>query len=91
MLKQSNFVMANTMTRSMLHKGRATREERFDSMLFDLGYSSHQLNADRGMSYLKPEEFLDMRFDNSESPLNPATASDVLNTASEFELNDLLK
>lgn len=27
-----------------------------------------------------------MRYDNSESPLNPATASDILNTVSPYEL-----
>lgn len=31
-----------------------------------------------------------MRFDNSETPLNPATAADIVNTTSAYELRDIL-
>lgn len=55
-------------------------------ILFDLGLSSLQLDADRGFSYRKDSP-LDMRFDASEG----ATAADILNTYNEEELAELFK
>ncbi|MEI8391062.1 MAG: 16S rRNA (cytosine(1402)-N(4))-methyltransferase RsmH [Actinomycetes bacterium] len=55
--------------------------------LFDLGVSSHQLDAsDRGFSY-RQEAMLDMRMDTTE--VN--TASDIVNTATEGELARILR
>lgn len=59
-----------------------------DAMLFDLGVSSLQLDElDRGFSY-RADAPLDMRMDQtSDGP----TAADVLNTASQDELERILK
>ena len=55
--------------------------------LFDLGVSSHQLDAgDRGFSY-RQEAMLDMRMDTTEV----TTVSDIVNTASEQELARILR
>ncbi|MBN1504235.1 MAG: 16S rRNA (cytosine(1402)-N(4))-methyltransferase RsmH [Candidatus Eisenbacteria bacterium] len=55
-------------------------------MLFDLGLSSFQLDADRGFSYQKDSP-LDMRFDVNEGE----TAAEILNTRSEEELAELFR
>ena len=60
--------------------------ESVSGILFDLGLSSLQLDADRGFSYQKDSP-LDMRFDGSEG----ATAAEILNTASEEELAGLFR
>jgi 16S rRNA C1402 N4-methylase RsmH len=79
-------VLANTLKPKNFFPNQ---EVLFDSILLDLGYSTYQLNDKRGLSYLKDEDFLDMRFDNSENPANPATAADILNTSSPYELVDI--
>ena len=66
---------------------------RFDLGLLDLGFSSYQLeDEERGLSYLpeNDEAPLDMRFDNS-SMSNFVTASDILNTGSQLELQQMFK
>jgi len=58
----------------------------FDAILFDLGYSSDQLeDPERGLSF-QLEAPLDMRID----PTSPTTAADLVNTLSEPELADLI-
>jgi len=43
-------------------------------------------DTSKGLSYMRDTDYLDMRYDNSENPLNPATAADILNTTSPYEL-----
>ena len=58
----------------------------FDGILLDLGVSSHQLDqAERGFSY-QQDAPLDMRMDRSAG----MTAADLVNTASQAELTDIL-
>ena len=72
---------------------KITTKERFDIGLLDLGFSSYQLeDHDRGFSYMpqNEEDLLDMRFDTSiDSPL--ATAADLLNNSSAYELTQIFK
>jgi len=59
---------------------------RVDGILLDLGASSMQFDTpDRGFSFLHNAP-LDMRFD----PINPVSASDLVNDLSESELADIL-
>lgn len=61
--------------------------EQVDSILADLGVSSHQLDTpSRGFSFQR-DGSLDMRM----SPLNPVTAADLLNTASEDQLATIFR
>jgi 16S rRNA (cytosine1402-N4)-methyltransferase len=61
--------------------------KRFDMILADLGISSPHLdNASRGFS-IKAEGPLDMRMDQSSSP----TAADIVNSATEAELVQILR
>lgn len=65
----------------------ATGVERVDGVLFDLGVSSMQLDADeRGFSYSR-DTGLDMRMD----PTTGLTAADVVNTYSVPELTRVLR
>lgn len=58
-----------------------------DGFLFDLGVSSHQVDLpQRGFSYMHNAP-LDMRMD----PSVPRTAAELLNTASETELRDIIR
>ena len=60
-----------------------------DAALFDLGVSSHQLDATpRGFSFRDPEADIDMRMDQSSGE---ATAADLLNTLPEDELTRILR
>lgn len=57
-----------------------------DGLLFDLGFSSHQIDtAQRGFSY-KHEAQLDMRMDQRAS----TTAADLLNNLSQSELTEII-
>lgn len=59
----------------------------FDGMLVDLGVSSHQLNEPlRGFSFMHDGP-LDLRMD----PESPRSAADLLNTASEEEIERVLR
>jgi 16S rRNA (cytosine1402-N4)-methyltransferase len=60
-----------------------------DGVLFDLGVSSHQLDATyRGFSFKDPDAPLDMRMDQSSDGV---LAADILNNLSERELTELIR
>ena len=63
---------------------KSAAKPKFDILLMDLGFSSYQVDGDRGFSYLDDDQDLDMRYDNMNPDLS--TAMDILNTSSEFEL-----
>lgn len=56
--------------------------DKLDGAIFDLGVSSHQLDAARGFSFMRDEE-LDMRMSRDE---NTPTAADIVNSYREEEL-----
>lgn len=58
-----------------------------DGVLYDLGVSSHQLDAARRGFTFRTDAPLDMRFD----PRQKRTAAHILNAASEEELGQLLR
>ena len=57
-----------------------------DGLLLDLGFSSMQLEDERGISFQKDEP-LDMRYNRSEEGM---TAADAINGLSEMELADVI-
>lgn len=58
------------------------------AVILDLGVSWHQLDTTgRGFSFQRPNDPLDMRMDTRQ----PFTAAELLNTASEVELTELLR
>lgn len=57
-----------------------------DGLLLDLGFSSVQLEDERGMSFQRDEP-LDMRYDRNS---DVATAADVINGLAEQELADMI-
>jgi 16S rRNA (cytosine1402-N4)-methyltransferase len=68
--------------------GKIAEEQNFDrvdGIIFDLGYSSSQLEEDLGISFMG-EQPLDMRLDSSLG----VTAADLLNTLPEKELAKLI-
>jgi len=63
-----------------------TKFQRVAGILFDLGFSSDQLDRKRGLSFQKDEP-LDMRY----SEKNPVTAEKLVNYSSRTELERILK
>jgi 16S rRNA (cytosine1402-N4)-methyltransferase len=62
--------------------------EKVDGILLDLGVSSFQLdNPERGFSYMREDDPLDMRMDQS----GPVTAADILNNSSEQDLYEMIR
>ncbi len=62
------------------------KDERADAILFDLGVSSYQLeDKERGFSFMSDAP-LDMRMDKKAE----ITAADIVNSASERELSDII-
>lgn len=59
---------------------------RVDGAVFDLGVSSHQLDTDRGFSFMR-DEALDMRMSAEE---DTADAADIVNIYSESHLADVI-
>ena len=92
-LEHSNFVNIPAIDLKKAFQRKITTKERFDVGLLDLGFSSYQLeDIDRGFSYMpdNSEGPLDMRFDASlDSQM--ASASDILNNSSLFELTQIFK
>jgi 16S rRNA (cytosine1402-N4)-methyltransferase len=58
-----------------------------DGVLFDLGVSSHQLESERGFSFMRDQP-LDMRMSPFEGTLS---AADVVNTYSESDLTEIIR
>ena len=80
-----------TAIRGNFHDAKQLLEEagavKLDGVLLDLGVSSPQLDtAERGFSYHEDAP-LDMRMDRSQ----PMTAADLLNTANERELTEIIR
>ncbi|MCR4782602.1 MAG: 16S rRNA (cytosine(1402)-N(4))-methyltransferase RsmH [Lachnospiraceae bacterium] len=62
--------------------------DKVDGILLDLGVSSFQLdNPERGFSYMREDEPLDMRMDQT----SPVTAADILNNSSESDLYEMIR
>ena len=62
-------------------------KETADGLLFDLGLSSYPLEEPRGVAFSSVSP-LDMRFDRNE---DVPTAADVVNSASQTQLEDILR
>lgn len=63
--------------------------QKVNGVLFDLGVSSHQLDAaERGFSFKDPDALLDMRMDQTAPGLN---AADILNTSDLKTLTTLIR
>ncbi len=92
-LVHTNFVNIPALDLKEVFQRKITTKERFDIGLLDLGFSSYQLeDVDRGFSYMpqNSDGQLDMRFDQS-SDSQLATASDLVNNASMYELTQIFK
>lgn len=73
---------------NMVEKLRELGIYKVDGILLDLGVSSFQLdNPERGFSYMREDEPLDMRMDQT----SPTTAADILNQSSESDLYEMIR
>ena len=68
---------------------KTSTKSKFDIALLDLGFSSYQLEDDRGFSYMSEDQRLDMRYDTSSE--DSSTAHDILNNSTEFDLAQIFK
>ena len=80
----SNYVHLNTINIGKAFGLKSATKPKFDILLMDLGFSSYQVDGERGFSYLEDNQELDMRYDTSDP--DQCTALDILNTSSEYEL-----
>lgn len=80
------FIKANF--RHMAEKLREKGIERATKILFDLGWSSHQLDSGRGFSFMRDEPLL-MTYDDSPS-VDALTAEKIVNTWEERSIADVL-
>ena len=86
-INDPRFTLIHEDFRYMKNFLRLNGVSRVDGILADLGVSSHQFDeADRGFSTRFDAE-LDLRMDRRQT----TTAKDIVNTASEEELRDILK
>ncbi len=82
----NNFVLFNTTYDKIQDILKELKLFFIDAILFDLGFSSfHIEKSERGFSFMRPEEPLDMRYSKDTT----LTAADILNSFSELELSNL--
>jgi len=82
----SNFVGVLGNFRDVAHIAKENDFEKVDGILFDLGYSSSELEEEIGLSF-KRDTPLDMRLDKSLG----VTAADLVNALSETQLAQLFR
>ena len=84
----SNYVHLNSINVGKAFGLKSATKPKYDILLMDLGFSSYQVDGERGFSYLEDDQELDMRYDTA----NPdqSTALDILNSSSEYELIQIL-
>jgi len=82
----NNFVLFNTTYDKVQEILKELKLSFIDAILFDLGFSSfHIEKSERGFSFMRPEEPLDMRYSKDTT----LTAADILNSFNELELSNL--
>jgi 16S rRNA C1402 N4-methylase RsmH len=83
-LVHSNYVHLPQINVAKAFNRKVTTKPKFDIALLDLGFSSYQLEDDRGFSYMSEDQRLDIRYDTSLE--DTSTAHDILNNSTEFDL-----
>ena len=90
-LRDENLLIINENYRQFSKIVKQVREKynfgEIDGILMDLGYSSDQLEDDRGFSFQK-NDYLDLRYNPTSGGL---TGADIIRTYSQKELFELLK
>jgi len=81
----SNKILINSNFLYLKEKLKEMNIDSIDGILFDLGVSSYQLDADRGFSFLR-DEVLDMRMDRESGK----TAAAYVNNLEEEELANII-
>ena len=83
-LVHSNYVNLPRINIAQAFNRKTSTKAKFDIALLDLGFSSYQLEDDRGFSYMSDDQRLDMRYDTSLE--DSSTAHDILNSSPEFDI-----